>query len=404
MRSSFKSLKRVWKLFVLFLLIIITFSYAMFQGGFVSWFLFYCFLPFAIYGLLLAFYPLKNIDIERSFIRSDYRAGEKMQVTIRLHRSSAFPLFYMIVEDRLSEAFQHFHTNEAKTLIFPYFRKAFRLEYELRDIPRGEHDFQGVLIKIGDPLALVEREIQIPLEDRVVVYPRFEELSYQPFSNPYDQGMTASLERVQRDTSMAVGIREYHPGDRFSWINWKASAKRSDLMTKEFEQRQSHDVFLLMDCASEKRFEIIVSFTASIIRGILKKGAQVGLQTVSSNRVVIPINGGNLQQQKLFYHLAKIKDNCPVSLEKVLENDQLLTQQNVNLMIITAQITKKLIENAGIIAERKGTVTIFVMKEKGESITNQEIPLREMGLARGINIIPVHEGFFADAFQGVRRR
>ncbi|MEH7748493.1 DUF58 domain-containing protein, partial [Neobacillus drentensis] len=26
---------------------------------------------------------------------------------------------------------------------------------------------------------------------------------------------------------MATGVRDYQPGDRFSWINWKASAKRN---------------------------------------------------------------------------------------------------------------------------------------------------------------------------------
>ena len=104
--------------------------------------------------------------------------------------------------------------------------------------------------------------------------------------------MTASRERVQRDTSMAVGVRDYQPGDRFSWINWKASAKRNEIMTKEFEQRQSHDVFVVMDCAPDKHFEAIVSFTASLLRAVLKKGAQTGLLTVSDERASFRIEGG----------------------------------------------------------------------------------------------------------------
>jgi hypothetical protein len=41
MQKYLQKLKEVWKLMTLFILILLTFSYAMFQGGFVSWFLFY---------------------------------------------------------------------------------------------------------------------------------------------------------------------------------------------------------------------------------------------------------------------------------------------------------------------------------------------------------------------------
>ncbi|WP_075980520.1 DUF58 domain-containing protein [Bacillus massilinigeriensis] len=404
MKNYLKKFKPVWKLLLLIILSLITFSYAMFQGGFVSWFLFYSFMPLAIYGLFLAFYPLKKVRVERFLLKRDYRAGEKIKITMKIHRHSAFPLFFLVIEDCISDSLLFdLNKKEAKTLLFPNFQKELIFDYEIVNVPRGEHFFKDVILRIGDPLSLFEKEVRIPLEDRIVVYPKYEELSYRPFSNPYDQGMTASRERVQRDTSMAVGVREYHPGDRFSWINWKASAKRNDIMTKEFEQRQSHDVYIIMDCAQDKRFEIIVSFTASIVRGILRKGAEVGLHTVGSKRVVIPINGGDSQQLKVFYHLAKIKDDCPSSLDKVLEMDSMFTQQKVSLMIVTAQLSKKLIDYAGVIAQRKGIITIFLIKEGKEKITNQEISLKEAGIARGVNVIPVHEGLFADAFAEVKR-
>lgn len=404
MKTFFNKAKNAWKLCILLILVAVTFSYAMFQGGFVSWFLFYTFIPFALYGLCVAFYPLKKIKVERTLLKSDFRAGEKVKIIIKVNRHSSFPLFYLIAEDQFIEELTLAKSNNrANTILFPFLKNELEYEYEIIHLQRGEHFFKGVHIKTGCPLGLIEREIDIKLEDKIIVYPKYEELFYRPFSNQYDHGMTASKERVQRDTSMAVGIREYQPGDRFSWINWKATAKRNDIMTKEFEQRQSHDVYILMDCASEQRFEIIVSFTASIIRGILRKGAQVGLHTVSSKRVVFPMFGGDIQQQKLFYHLAKIKDECPVSLDKVLEREQILTQQNMNLMIVTSQLTKKLIDDTGLIAQKKGAITIFLVKEGNEGITNQEISLRQSGIVRGVNIIPVHEGYFADAFAEVKR-
>ena len=57
MKKLWNPFKKVWKFVILLFLIILTFSYAMFQGGFVSWFLFYSFLPFCplLYRFIVLF-------------------------------------------------------------------------------------------------------------------------------------------------------------------------------------------------------------------------------------------------------------------------------------------------------------------------------------------------------------
>ncbi|QVY62022.1 DUF58 domain-containing protein [Cytobacillus gottheilii] len=404
MKQSLKVLKGVWKLVVLFFLIILTFSYAMFQGGFVSWFLFYSFLPFALYGLFLVFYPFQRIEAVRSLSKHEFNAGEQLKVSIELERSIQFPLFFLVVEDCIDEKLNQFGmVNKSKTLMFPGFQKKLSYEYVLESLPRGEHIIPAIRLKTGDPLGLIEKEIIVKTEARFVVYPSYEELIYKPFENHYDQGMTASRERVQRDTSMAIGIREYQPGDRFSWINWKATAKRNDIMTKEFEQRQSHDVYIMMDCSPHRSFEAIVSFSASIMRAILRKGAQVGFLTSSADRAAFPIRGGETQQQQLFYHLAKLRDESAVSFDRVLETEKFLAQQNFNLMLVTGELTKALIEKAGYFSSRKGIVTIFLIKGKNDSSTELELALKSESSARGIRVVMIHDGNFSEAFSEVRK-
>lgn len=404
MKRLFFIIKDVWKLIVLFLLIIITFSYAMFQGGFVSWFLFYSFLPFGFYALALAFVPIQNFEVERVLTKNEFNAGESIEITLTIKRHNGFPLFYLIVEDKLGRELRLLKQRSSeKKLLFPRFQKKLTVHYLMRNLPRGEHFFQHVRLKTGDPLGLIEREVFIPLEDRILVYPAYEEITYRPFENHYDHGMTASNERVQRDTSMATGVREYQPGDRFSWINWKASAKRNDIMTKEFEQRKSHDVFILMDCTPESRFEIIVAFTASLVKAILRKGAQTGFLSSSSERVEFPIRGGDGQLQQILYHLAKVKDNSEVTVDIVLESENFLSQQNYNLMLVTSQLTKQLLEKASSYSSSKGNVTIFLMKKKGESPSNSELSLHQMAKARGIRMAMIHDERFTEAFSEVKR-
>lgn len=398
MKKLWFAFKKVRKYVLVVLLVVLTFSYAMFQGGFVSWFLFYSFMPFALYCLAITVYSLNKFDVSRSLPKMDFNAGEPLRVMISVRRKFHFPLFHLIIEDLQSETLTPLP--KQKILLYPGFKREFSCEYTISELPRGEHIFRAIKLCIGDPLGLVVKEKVFINEEKVIVYPVYSEILYRPFKNHYDQGMTASRERVQRDTTMAIGLREYQPGDRFSWINWKATAKRNDIMTKEFEQRQSHDTFLVMDCVPDPHFESIVSFTASLLRAVLKKGAQIGLLTFSKERDDFPIRGGEKHLQQLFSHLARIQPKCSASLHKVLEVNR-FSQQTVSFMLVTAQLTKELVERASYIGQRKESVTIFLIKGGKESPTHAELSLKTAASIQGIRVLFIHEGHFAKAFSEV---
>ena len=82
MKKKFTFIRQVGTVLAL---IGVLFSYAMFQGGFVSWFLFYSFLPFGLCALAIAAYPLHRIQVTRTIASSSYYAGDTLTVTISLH-------------------------------------------------------------------------------------------------------------------------------------------------------------------------------------------------------------------------------------------------------------------------------------------------------------------------------
>lgn len=395
-----KQLKHILKLIVLIIFLAGTFSYAMFQGGFVSWFLFYSFLPFALFALALAFYPLRGFKVERSFSKTKLNAGEELKVTIRLtRRISLFPLFYIVLEDFFDSSTILNRNGSEKIMAFPWFRRVIEYEYTIEDLPRGEHFFQSVRIKTSDLFGFIEKGTSYDVPGQILVYPAYENIYYESFSH-FDEGSASSMERVQRDTTVATGVREYQPGDRFSWINWKATAKGNTIMTKEFDQRKSHDVLLIMDCTPSKDFETIVSFTASSIKGMLKEGVQVGLLTSGMERGRFSVLGGEKQLQELFYHLAKVRDNGATPLHKVLDEENTFLRQNANLMLVTsqAQITHSLLEKAGYLSVKKGKITIFHVGE------GKDIPVGPShATGKGVKVISVVKGHFADAFSVVNK-
>lgn len=403
MGDIFQWVKYFWKLFILLLLMIITFSYAMFQGGFVSWFLFYSFLPFSLYALLLAFYSLEDFTVERSLTRWNFHASEELTVKVTLKRNRPFPLLFLIVEDCLSESLENaVHENQHKVFLFPGFRKVIKYEYQITSLPRGEHDLQAVRIFTSDLLGLVEKEKRLKLNESILVHPAYEKLTFES-GNYYEQGMRASINRTQREVSGVVGIREYQPGDRFSWINWKASARRNGMVTKEFEQLQSDDMLLIMDCTKDHRFETIVSFTASLGQAILQTDSHVGFLAVGSERAAIPLHGGAVARQLLFYHLAKTKDDSPVSFDRVLSTDSFLLQQQISYVLVTAQLSTSLIEAASKFTARRFPVTIFVIKDVGEAVTSAEQAIKSRAKKHGVRITFVYKEHFSAGLMEVGR-
>lgn len=400
MKKIKKQINNFWKMIFLLFLSLLAFSYAMFQGGFVSWFLFFSFLPFGLYSLLIMIYPLKNIRVERVLNQHELISGETLKVTLKIKAPKIIPLFYIMVEEKNSGKLNERTGKKFKFLLFPLLRKEIIHQYVIPNIPRGEYVFYGLRVQTSDFLGLAEREIVYPVENHVLVYPSYVELEYRSMENRFEQGMTVTRDKVQRDTSLAIGVREYQPGDKFSWINWKITAKKNEIMTKEFEQKKTDDVLILLDRQPNSRFNLMVEFTASIVRAILKKGALVGLLSQGKEREYYPMRGGQFQQRTLFYHLAIMEDDSEISLANVIENEGILLNQNVTIMIIVPYIHEAMIEKLGYLSLRNKNIVIFSVKNKESSVSEAERRNIAFAMSRGIYVKVIHEGKFEEAFVG----
>lgn len=394
MKTNLNKMKRIWKLTVLFLLIAITFSYAMFQGGFVSWFLFFSFVPFALYALAVSCYPLSDVEVMRQLNKSEFIFGELAEIKLTITRKHFFPLFYLIVEDKLPASLADEDEMNSKKFLFPIIKKQSILTYQIQNLNRGEHSFNKIIIKTGDLLGLVEKEITLSAKDKIIVYPAYEELDYRLLSSHPEQGNLLSKKHIQRDTAVVSGVRSYQPGDRLSWINWKVSAKQNEMMVKKFEQSQSANIMVIIDCISDRHIETIISFAATFIRSALLKGVQVGMLSTGKEREYFQIRGGETQLRRLFYSLAKIRDDGNIPLDQVLELERIRLQENSIHVLITANLTKSLIEKWSMNFSRKNSCLIFLIKEEKEVYSHEERTLIAFAAARSIKVVMIQKGYF----------
>ncbi|WP_101294080.1 DUF58 domain-containing protein [Halegenticoccus soli] len=102
--------------------------------------------------------------------------------------------------------------------------------YEVTYESRGERELGPVEITTGDVFGLFETEMVLSETDRVLVYPRVRELGGAIRDELYALSAADAPEsRTEFDR-----LREYVRGDATRDVHWKSTAKREELIVREF--------------------------------------------------------------------------------------------------------------------------------------------------------------------------
>ncbi|KOR84743.1 hypothetical protein AM233_12025 [Bacillus sp. FJAT-22058] len=363
----------------LVLLMTISFCYAMFQGGFVSWFIFYSFLPFSVYTLILLFYPLHDFTVERKVNKRECQAGESVEIALTFTRKNRLPLLFMVVEEELPQKMED-RGLQRKIIIFPGFKRTFSTSYTLENLQRGEHSFQLIRFWIGDFFGLVEKEVIYSSPLKITVFPRYHELAYSDLDRVFNQGAVVSTKKTQREHSVVSGVREYQPGDQLSWINWKATARTSEIMTKEFEVQKNRDVFIMLDERPSDLFEESIEMAASIAHAMLKKGMEIGYVSRGS-RLIIPAAAGNKQKRKIFYRLVKEEPGVVNALNENVRKG--ILPANAAVIFIVSDLT---LEKVDILSAFRPNQGLMLCVKKQADLTDEERFSISTAVSRGIKV------------------
>ncbi|GLC90266.1 DUF58 domain-containing protein [Lysinibacillus piscis] len=323
------------------LLMVAIFCYAMFQGGFVSWFVFFTMTPFLLYALMCLLVREEIVKVTRIIEPTHIENGQSAKVTLIVERKTYFPFAYLTMEELVnSEALVQAKMGGTNGLQFVGFRKTFIWQYTLECMPRGEHRYQGVTFMLYDFFGWAKKQVTANDEQVILVYPRIREMKYAALQAKFDKGTATSSYSIVKDTTMAVGLRNYVPGDRFSWIHWKAFAKTQTLQTKEFEDRQSQEVVLLLNAKSSPLFEEKVELVASMLQTIVKERGDASFISLGADTKVFPFIQGHQQLGQVMYHLAAIKPVHKVHLQ--LQDEQIF-QRVATLLYVTDTLTDEVL-------------------------------------------------------------
>ncbi|WP_249705237.1 DUF58 domain-containing protein [Bacillus zhangzhouensis] len=387
MKSQDRLAVSLWlRVIMLIILTVAAFCYAMFQGGFVSWFLFYAFLPYTLYALLFAVVPLRA-TAKRTLRHTRLKAGDVLSVDLEIKRTNPFPYVYVIIEDDPPYTFHLQEQIEMKQMLFPWFRKTWRFSYQLNDIVRGEHHLTAVRIKTGDMFGFVEKEVILPLEKKLLIYPKMLDLPVESADSVNENGGKAVHSWLNEPTNVTTGVREYQQGDRFAWVDWKTTARRGQLMTKEFEQNQTKDLVVFADFTDEAVFETVVSIAASVLQTAVKKGVPAGLVPFGDQHA-FRVDQGELHLQDMLYYLTRVQHQPSRTLEyKPLTASE---YQYTGKYVITGQLHEELAASLFGNRNRKN-ITVLLVKRAVDRFTTKEKQLVDRLKASGIRTTVLFE-------------
>ena len=187
--------------------------------------------------------------------------------------------------------------------------------YQCQLSRRGVYRFSKARIASRYPLGLVEGTCFLDLPDRVVVYPMMGKLNrgWNRLIEAEQSGQQSTRHRRGMHEGDFYALREWQGGDSQRWIHWRTSAKLGTLMVRQFEQRRSCNVTIVLDLhqppspTSQDRamVEAAISFAATAVVDLCRSGGSaLGLVVASREVGHWSSSASPLFAQELLEHLS----------------------------------------------------------------------------------------------------
>ncbi|QYJ67474.1 DUF58 domain-containing protein [Flavobacterium litorale] len=278
-----------------------------------TWLLVYILLAFLVIDILLLFATNQRFEAERETVEK-FSNGDDNSVTIKMQSGYSFAVTAKVI-DEIPIQFQVRNFSISRK-VKAGGTKSF--EYKLRPLERGEYYFGRLNIYVRSPLQLVSRRFTFGEGQMVPNYPSYIQLRKYDliaFSNQLSQYGLKKIRKLGH-TMEFEQIKEYVSGDDIRTINWKATAKRNQLMVNQFQDERSQNVYMAIDKGRVMKMpfeglsllDYAINATLVLSNVILKKQDKAGMFAFSKrveNRVASERRTS--QMQRILESLYNIK-------------------------------------------------------------------------------------------------
>lgn len=359
-----------------------TYTFAMFQGGFASWFLFYSSLTFVCYEVLAYLLMFATLQVTREISKDRLQDGEDLVVTVRFRRRLWFPLGWNMLMESLPDKLAGLYEPH-RQLYFPWFQRELEISYVIPSLPRGYYQLKECNIAGGDFFGFFQKKRTFTLHNEFLVYPAYKLISHWPSGDGKISGNAQMSHLLSNDVTAVRGVRDYQRGDRLSQIHWRASARGLGLKTKEFEHQAMNQVVFFLDVSKASYaavapalFETAVKLTASLVYYTSRKMYPYGFVCHQRERVAIPPASSQSHFFQIFDQLARMMPEGQESFSQIIGKHALEFPQGATLAFVTASLDKSLVTRLIQLAASGRNVQLFWLRENSVIAPAEKVVLQ----------------------------
>lgn len=210
----------------------------------IAWFLLFTLAVLFLVDIIILF-RFKNGLKARRLLPEKFSNSDENPIPITIENKYPIKIFLKVI-DELPTQFQKRD--------FEYFTKVdvnelHDFEYRVRPVERGEYYFGNLNLFVSSPLQIAARRYRFNAEQMVTVYPSYIQMrkyEFLAFSNRLTEFGLKKIRRIGH-TMEFEQIKNYIVGDDVRTVNWKATAKRGQLMVNQYQDEKSQPIYSIID-------------------------------------------------------------------------------------------------------------------------------------------------------------
>ena len=123
------------------------------------------------------------------------------------------------------------------------------IQYNLRPVKRGEYEFGKINVFASGPLFFIKRRFRFGTNITVPVYPSYLQMRKYQLMAVHNRLSEVGVKKIRRiGHSMEFEqIKEYVAGDDYRTLNWKATARKGQLMVNHYTDEKSQQIYCVID-------------------------------------------------------------------------------------------------------------------------------------------------------------
>ncbi len=346
---------------------------------------------------------LQRLGFSRSLSLDRVRAGEWVSEEFTLTNHALLPKLW--VECRDHSSLPGYRAGRVVTLGS---RGESRWVIEAQCRERGRFRLGPVSIRSGDPLGLFQMEKLLPVTHELIVYPVALDVSGVPLPAANMSGGRATNRNMAIAAHTISGLREYAPGDPLNQISWTATARRGQMMVKEFDPDPTSDLWVLVHLGHSRDLpsdqwtdwaepiepeagshflrnaeETTIALAASIAERGLNEGRKVGLLVNREMPIRLEPDSSQRQWFRIFETLALASAFGQRSLSEAIAADSRKFSRTSGLVVVTASPSRDWVTAAQALGQRQVPVTAVIVEGAfHEAAGDLDILVEDLATAR----------------------